>query len=83
MDGWQSHSAAQICCVAKGIQVLLGFRILNQIWFVFPSSNKCDLYKVCDSKMHLNKTLDTIGGFFLLLPVRNLQGEGEGKYFKP
>lgn len=64
IDGRQSHSAAQICCVSKGIQVLLGFRILNQIWFVFPSSNKCDLYKVCDSKMHLNKTHDTIGGFF-------------------
>lgn len=31
----------------------------------------------CGSKTNLNKTLDTM--VFLLLPVRNLQGEGEGE----
>lgn len=52
----------------------LGFSTKSGSFSLFLTSVTC---VKCGSKTHLNKTLDTM--VFLLLPVRNLQGEGEGK----
>lgn len=79
-NGRRAHSAARISCVSEGIGVWLGFRILHQIRFIFPLSNKCDLCKVQFKDAF--KSNSWHNGYFYCYLLETCKVKGRGK-FKP